>query len=174
MRFLKDFTRLILGVVLLLGLDFQMAEGLAQWHLFYRTGLQAMEQGDWNRAIESFQQAIKVKNRDSNKIRATGVMFIEYFPHRETGICYFHLGDRERAKQELTLSLAQAPSERARNFLARLNRGERASDPPSVAPPGPKGSGFVALILPGTITACALTMRDAPTTRTLRFTVRNA
>ncbi|MGH7454492.1 MAG: CsgG/HfaB family protein, partial [bacterium] len=138
MRFSKSFVRLMLGAALLLGLDFQMAEGLAQWHLFYRTGLQAMERGDWNRAIENFQQAIRVKALDSKKIRATGVMFIEYFPHREMGICYFHLGDRERARQELTLSLAQEPSERARNFLARLNRGERASDPPSVTPPSPQ------------------------------------
>jgi len=138
MRFLKSFVRVMLGAALLLCLDFQMAEGLAQWHLFYRTGLQAMERGDWNRAIESFQQAIRVKARDSKKIRATGVMFIEYFPHREMGICYFHLGDRERAKQELSLSLAQEPSERARNFLERLNRSERASDPLPVTSPSPQ------------------------------------
>lgn len=137
MKFSKSFARLMFGVVLLLGLDFQMAEGLAQWHLFYRTGLQAMERGDWNRAIENFQQAIRVKARDSKKIRATGVMFIEYFPHREMGICYFHLGDLERAKQELTLSMAQESSERAKNFLGRINRGERASDPPA-APANPQ------------------------------------
>ncbi len=137
MRFLKCFKWLMFGAVLLLGLDFQMADALAQWPLFYRTGLQAMERGDWSRAIESFQQATKVKNRDSNKIRATGVMFIEYFPHREMGICYFHLGNLERAKQELTLSLAQTPSERARNFLARIKRGERAADLPE-APPNPQ------------------------------------
>ncbi|MCI0698736.1 hypothetical protein L0337_42895 [candidate division KSB1 bacterium] len=134
MRFLKNFRRLIFGVVVLLGLDFQMADALAQWHLFYRTGLQTMERGDWSRAIESFQQAIRVKARDSKKIRATGVMFIEYFPHREMGICYFHLGNLERAKQELTLSLAQEPSDRARNFLGRINRGERAADPPEASP----------------------------------------
>ncbi|MGH7598188.1 MAG: CsgG/HfaB family protein [bacterium] len=137
MRSLKNFTRLTFGVALLLGLDFQMAEGLAQWHLLYRTGLQAMERGDWGRAIENFQQAIRVKARDSKKIRASGVMFIEYFPHREMGICYFHLGDLERAKQELTLSMSQEPSERARNFLGRINRGERASGPPE-GPPNPQ------------------------------------
>jgi TolB-like protein len=54
------------------------------------------------------------------------------------GICYFHLGDLERAKQALNLSLTQAPSERAKNFLARINRGERASDPPPAAPPSPQ------------------------------------
>ena len=134
MRFLKSFTRVLLGVALLLGLDFQMAEGLAQWHLFYRNGLQAMDRGDWNRAIDSFQQALRVKDHDSKKIRATGVMFIEYFPHREIGICYFHLGDLERAKQELNLSLAQEPSERARNFLSRIIRGDRASEPPVTTP----------------------------------------
>jgi TolB-like protein len=126
---------LVLGVGLLLGLDFRMAEGLAQWHLFYRTGLQAMERGDWNRAIENFQQAVRIKNRDSGKTRATGVMFIEYFPHREMGICYFHLGDLERARQELNLSVVHSPSERARNYLDRINRGERAAATPSPATP---------------------------------------
>lgn len=135
MKFSKSFARLMFGVVLLLGLDFQMAEGLAQWHSFYRAGVRAMEQGDWNRAIDSFQQAIKNKYWDSKKIRATGVTFIEYFPHREMGICYFHLGDLERAKQELTMSLAQSPSERAKNYLDRINRGERASDKPSPTTP---------------------------------------
>jgi TolB-like protein len=131
----RKSTRLLLGIGLLLCVDFQMADGLAQWHLLYRTGVQAMERGDWNRAIEDFQQALRVKARDSKKIRAIGAMFIEYFPHREIGICYFHLGDFSRAKQELSLSLAQEPSERARIFLQRINRGEYAPSTPAPLQP---------------------------------------
>jgi TolB-like protein len=114
-----------------------MAEGLAQWHVFYKHGLQAMAQGDWNRGAENFLKALQVKNRDTNKTRAYGTIFIEYYPHRELGICYFHLGDLERAKQELSISMSQSYSDRAKAFMERIGRGERATDVPA---PGPTSS----------------------------------
>jgi hypothetical protein len=47
----------------------------------------------------------------------------EYFPHRELGICYFHLARIEEAIEELELSMSQTPSARARYYL---NQGRRA------------------------------------------------
>lgn len=144
MRFVQFGTKLSSWVVLLLCLDFQMADGLAQWHVSYKSGLQAMERGEWSQAIENFQAALQVKDRDSKKMRASGVTFIEYFPHRELGICYFHLGENERAKQELTTSLAQEFSEKAKNYFDRISRGESPASTPSPtsstrpAPPQPQ------------------------------------
>ena len=123
--FVKKCMRLIFGVGLFLGLEAQQSECLAQWHVVYQAGLEAMRQNEWNRAIEKFQLALQVKNQDAKKVRSAGTMFIEYFPHREMGICYFNLGDLTRAKQELETSLMHVFSERAKNFLDRLNRGER-------------------------------------------------
>jgi len=128
--FARRCVRLLLGIGLMVCLDGHLNEGLAQWHVSYKAGLQAMQQGDWNRAIENFHQALQVKTQDTKKIRSAGAMFIEYFPHREIGICYFQLGDWERAKQKLELSLSHAQSDRAKSYLDRLNRGERATDPP--------------------------------------------
>jgi TolB-like protein len=124
----------MLGVGLLLCGDLQMAEGLAQWHVFYKNGLEAVERGEWRRGVENFQKTLKIKGRDTKKTRAYGTTFIEYFPHREIGICYYHLGDVERAKLELTTSMAQAPSERAMNYLNRISRGERPAGTPSPLP----------------------------------------
>jgi TolB-like protein len=121
----------MLGVGIILCADFQTTECWAQWHAFYKEGLQAMERGDWNRAVENFQQALKVKDQDTRKVRAYGTVFIEYFPHREMGIAFFHLGDSERAKQELSLSLSQAFSEKAKIYLDRITRGERPSKVPA-------------------------------------------
>jgi TolB-like protein len=142
MRFSKNCTKLMLGVVVsLLCCDLQMAEGLAQWHVSYKNGLKAMERGDWNGARGWFADALRTKGQESKKARAGGVMFIEYFPHREIGICYFHLGDIERAKQELSISLAQEYSDRAQQFLQRIARGERPAgvspSVPTTPPPSP-------------------------------------
>lgn len=118
--------------VLLLGPDLQIAQGQSQWHNAYKDGLEAMQRNDWSRAAEYLQKALQTKNRDSKKTRAGGTMFIEYFPHRELGICYFQLGQLDLAKQELTTSLGQAFSERAKSYLDRINNGE-----PAVATPPP-------------------------------------
>jgi TolB-like protein len=136
--FVSRCSKLIVGVALWLCLDPQMSISLAQWHVSYRIGLEAMRQGEWSRAVEHFQRALQVKTQDTRKIRSAGAMFIEYFPHRELGICYFNLGDLARAKQELETSLAQTFSERAKNYLDRINRGDRRTDsapsPPPVTP----------------------------------------
>lgn len=108
----------------ILGVDGQINVSLAQWHISYKKGLRAMKQGDWKEAIHNFQEALKKKNKDSKKIRAYGVTFIEYFPHRELGICFYHLGMIKRAKMELALSLKQAFSKRARKYIDLINRGE--------------------------------------------------
>lgn len=133
MRLAKRYISLLWCAGFWLGLDAQQSPGLAQWHVAYQSGLAAMQQGDWNRAIEKFQLALQVKNQDAQKLRSTGTMFIVYFPHREMGICYFNLGDPARARQELEASLLHVFSERAKNYLDRVNRGDR----PSEASPSP-------------------------------------
>jgi TolB-like protein len=95
------------------------------WHVAYKNGLQAKERGDWNGAIEWFQQALQGKDRDTSKTRTSGVVFIEYYPHRELGICYFQLGDNEQARRELEISLSHSYSVLAKSYLDRIKRGER-------------------------------------------------
>ena len=107
------------------------------WYEAYKSGQRAMEQADWNAALASFQQAVQTHNKDSGKIRATGTIFIEYYPHREMGICYFQLGDLEKARQELSLSLQQSSSRRAQIYLDAVNKGEipaSSTTPPATAP----------------------------------------
>ncbi len=70
------------------------------------------------------------KSEDKGKTRAYGAVFIEYFPNREMGICYYHLGEMPRAREFLILSLQQSASERAREFLSRIQRGPAAAVEP--------------------------------------------
>jgi TolB-like protein len=102
--------------------------GIPRWYNAYKEGLDAVEAGNWQKGVSLFQEALQVKHQDSNKTRAFGAIFIEYYAHRELGICYYHLGDIENARKELSLSLRQSSSDRAKEFLERINMGQIPAD----------------------------------------------
>ncbi|MDZ7362671.1 MAG: hypothetical protein ONB46_18385 [candidate division KSB1 bacterium] len=162
----RRYGWLFLGVGLALCLDPHMRAGWAQWHVSYKIGLEAMQQNDWNRAIENFQKALQVKNQDTKKIRSVGAMFIEYFPHREMGICYFNLGDFTRAKQALETSLMHVFSDRAKEYLERINRGGQPPDfltlPTPVSPVTPPPSERRAEPAPATLVGERFTIAVLP------------
>lgn len=117
--------------------SFGMALAQEQWYKSYSNGLEAMERSDWKTAVGYFDAALAQKNKDSGKVRAYGAVFIQYFPNRERGICYYNLGDTERARTDLTLSLQQSSSLRAREYLNKISGGvkpvpktEKSVEPP--------------------------------------------
>ncbi len=55
--------------------------------------------------------------------RTYGTHFIEYYPHRETGIAYYMLGENENAKKELELSLAYRSTDRAEEYFKKITGG---------------------------------------------------
>lgn len=91
-----------------------------KWYNYYETGLKEMERGNWARAIENFKEALKTQDRDIKTIKTYGMHFIEYFPHREIGICFYHLGQPDLAKNELIISIKQEYSARAQEYLSKL------------------------------------------------------
>lgn len=108
------------------------------WYKSYENGRQAVERGDWSSAASHFAAALAQKSRDTNKIRAYGTVFIQYYPNRELGICYYHLGDLQRARQYLELSLSQSPSARAQEYLDKIRQGPAPQTTVSTpAPPAP-------------------------------------
>lgn len=124
---MKRTVALLTCGAILLGLSGSLlrATPSPQWHADYARGLQAAREGRLQEAVQHFQAALKVRAKDSAKQRAQGTTFIEYYPHRELGICYYYLGDLENARRELSTSLAQSPTPRAKRFLELVNRGER-------------------------------------------------
>jgi len=120
---------LILGITA--GIIFYPSHSCAQWHKSYQQGLEAMQKVDWATAIAHFKEALKEKDKDRNKQRAYGTIFIEYYPHRELGICYFQSGDLTRAKEELAVSIKQASSSRAKEYMQLI---ANAENPASKAP----------------------------------------
>ncbi|MEJ2636099.1 MAG: CsgG/HfaB family protein [Calditrichia bacterium] len=126
--FVAKFGAVVLFIAFLSGGNAVFA-GVPSWYTAYQNGLNAVEAGDWNSGIENFREALKSKNKDSGKMRAFGAIFIEYYPHRELGICYYHIGDAVNAEKELQISLKQSSSTRATEYMALVSKMDKSKAP---------------------------------------------
>lgn len=105
------------------------APAQAKFYNYYSDGQDYMEKKDWLRAIQEFRTSISYEFEDAGQKRTYGTHFIEYYPHREIGICHYFLGETVNAKKELELSTAYVSSERANEYLGFI----RGKVPPSLA-----------------------------------------
>lgn len=94
------------------------------WYNAYMNGQKAMQNSDWQSGVNYFLEALKGRGSDSGKMRAFGTIFIEYYPHRELGICYFEMGNIDKAREELTISKNQSSSRRAQFYLEKITAGQ--------------------------------------------------
>ncbi len=139
------------------------------WWNFYERALRLQEQQAFDEARLHFEIALGLSpgatygaDRDIWRARTYGLHFVEgYFPHREMGICLYHLGRDAEAEQQLARSLAQTPSGRAKHYL-NLVRARRLStapaDPPRIVVDGgesPMWSNARAITLRGVAAAAA-------------------
>jgi len=113
----------IFSLALVLGVSSLALAGGIMWYNFYETGQGYMKKGDYDRALMAFQTATSLEFKDTKQARTYGMNFMEYFPHREMGICYYFLGDLDNARKQLQLSQAFARSGRADEFLAKVGTG---------------------------------------------------
>jgi hypothetical protein len=90
---------------------------------YYERGIAyAAFNGCLDQAIEDFKRAIERKGTDQWRLRIRGDWPIDYFPNRELGIAYYHVGRFSQAEKALLESLQGAHSERAVYFLDRTRR----------------------------------------------------
>jgi tetratricopeptide (TPR) repeat protein len=95
--------------------------GQGAWYKQYEKGQQAMEKQQWRVAAEHFRKAIAIKPIDKMKMRTYGMHFIQYFPHRELGICLYNLGEMDLAQRQLNISLKMEPTQRTRDYLKQIS-----------------------------------------------------
>ncbi|MBI2423837.1 MAG: hypothetical protein HYV27_13485 [Candidatus Hydrogenedentes bacterium] len=91
-----------------------------RWYHYYERGLQFLEDMQYALAVADFQRALEARPVESQRARTYGMHFIPYFPSRELGIAYFHLGENDEAKSALQHSMDQLPSDRAQEYLNQL------------------------------------------------------
>ena len=94
-----------------------------EWFRIYEQGLEEMENKNFKKAASLFREALEGNETDNEHVRTYGMHFIEYFPHRELGICLYNLGDTNGAINELNLSLSQQASDRAREYMRQIGGG---------------------------------------------------
>jgi TolB-like protein len=135
-----------LAIPLAAALVFAFAPGSSQtkFHNYYAEGLEYIEKADWLRAIEELRSAASLEFEDAHRKRIYGTRFIEYFPHRELGVAYYHLKEYETARKELELSVAYASTDRAEEYLhlaknrvppERAAQAQRPAKDPDTRPP---------------------------------------
>ena len=94
-----------------------------RWWNFYERGCSFASGEFWNEAISDFREALSQRNKDGYRARTYGMHFVDYFPHRELGIAYYHTNQYSEAVEELTASLSQVETAKAKYFLNKV-RGE--------------------------------------------------
>jgi hypothetical protein len=104
------------------GKNYSMIKGAFRdrWFNFYEMGISYMEGQCYESALWAFQQAINRIPEDMRDARKTDIHYIDYFPHRESGIVYYLLGKDQQAIDELELSVFQESSAKALFYLDKV------------------------------------------------------
>ncbi|MEJ2582595.1 MAG: tetratricopeptide repeat protein, partial [Acidobacteriota bacterium] len=82
----------------------------------------AIENGDWDRAIEELQQALERKGDSGARVRWYGMKVYPYFPYFKLGIAYYHLGQFEAALQAFQTEEQLGAIEASESDYAELRR----------------------------------------------------
>lgn len=104
----------------------------------YSKGQKSQRKSNWEEAVQNYQKAIQLRENDENRVRTYGVNFIDYFPNRELGIAFFKLKDFKNARLYLERSLNSQYSERAEEYLVKLDPGGLSSVEGEESPEAPR------------------------------------
>jgi len=104
------------------GRQFGVVQGLfrERWWNFYERGASFAEGGFWPEAAADYSEAIRQRDGDQRRARTYGMHFVDYFPRRERGIAYYHLGKHLEAQRELEMSLAAVDTAKAKFYLNKV------------------------------------------------------
>lgn len=105
-----------------------------KWWNYYERGNASAAKNDLEIALKDLKQAIALRDRDQRTARTYGMHFIEYFPHRETGIIYFNQGELSKASNELEASLQGEESAKAAFYLNKVHKSMLLKQQTSVVP----------------------------------------
>ncbi len=91
---------------------------------YYERGISCSQGGFYLESINAFQTAIGGRKIDQWRARTFGMHFMDYFPHREMGVAYYHLEKYQDAINELEMSLSMAKSAKATYFLNKARKAD--------------------------------------------------
>jgi hypothetical protein len=100
-----------------------------RWWSYYERGGSFLKGGLYEQAAQDFEHAIGLRSEDAWTARTYGMHFVEYFPQRELGVAYYHLGQLDQAEEYLRKSLEDVDTARAHHYIdlitqARIAQGD--------------------------------------------------
>lgn len=117
-----------------------VAQQQPTFHGAYADAQAAAAQGDWHKALESYQRAVALHPKPAARVIIYGNnLLLNYYPYSQILRCHLELGQLEAARQALTLAQQQEPESQWHALADRLERQERArkvaAEPRSTARP---------------------------------------
>jgi len=82
------------------------AAAVSQWHVHYQRGEQELKNGEWSKAVHSFEKALQQKPKSELNANTYALNFVEYLPHYDLGRALFFLGDYPAAIENFERELA--------------------------------------------------------------------
>lgn len=102
-----------------------------RWWSYYQRACMYIGQERYDEAEADLRKALGGRSRDSWQARTYGLHFVEYFPNRELGVVYYHLGRLDEAEEflERAISGKMVDTDRAHHYLdlvarARIAKGD--------------------------------------------------
>ena len=97
-----------------------------QWDDFYLRGIDGIEHGDFQQAIDDFHSSLErrppSKQYDRRMVRAYGMHYLDYFPHREIGFVHYLQNNYNKALKYLKRSIQSEPSAKAWHYLKETKK----------------------------------------------------
>lgn len=88
-----------------------------RWWNYYERGLSYAEGRYWQEAEQDLKEAVRQRDKDQRMARSYGMHFVDYFPHRELGVIYYHQERYDEAENELQTSLSMVDTGKAKHYL---------------------------------------------------------
>ncbi len=119
------------------GKQYGVVQGLfrERWWNFYERGVSFSDGAFWQEAAADFKEALRQRDRDQRRARTYGMHFTDYFPHRDLGVAYYHLGRYDEARQELETSLSMVDTGKAKFYLNKVRKALLEQSQTDAAPP---------------------------------------
>jgi len=74
------------------------------WYYHYELGLALTKKNDWQRALDSFLEALDHREKPNRFSRTYGVWFVDYYPYYSIGLAHYHLQNWKCAVSSFRLS----------------------------------------------------------------------
>jgi tetratricopeptide (TPR) repeat protein len=97
-------------------------DGISQWYVYYERGLEELDKGEWSKAANSFNEALKRKPKPELNANTYALNYIDYLPYYQLGYALFFLGDYAGAKTNFDQELSHGVITRLHHYktLQRL------------------------------------------------------